>query len=117
MKKSLFSLVFLLLATFTIHAQLVAVKGTVISKTDNEPLIGATVVADGGKVAVPTDFDGNFAIEVPSGSNITVSFIGYKTAVLPAEPEMTIYLEEDSELLDEVVVVGYSVERTKDLTG
>ena len=117
MKQTLLSLVLLLLTAFTIQAQTVAVKGSVISKADDEPLIGATVVADKGNIAVSTDFDGNFAFEVPAGATITVSYIGYKSVTMEAQAEMTIYMEEDAELLDEVVVVGYSVEKKKDLTG
>ena len=117
MKKLFLSLVLPLITVFTIMAQDISVKGTVMSKTDDEPLIGATVKLEGGEVAVATDFDGNFAILVPEGSKLSISYIGYKTAVVDATPDMTIYLEENSEVLDEIVVVGYSVEKKSDLTG
>lgn len=117
MKKILVSLLMAIVTAITMQAQTIAVKGTVISKADDEPLIGATVTADQGNIAVATDFDGNFAIEVPAGTRITVSYIGYKTVTMEAQAEMTIYMEEDSEILEEVVVVGYSTEKKKDLTG
>lgn len=117
MKKTLFSLVLALISSLAIQAQTIAVKGTVMSKADDEPLIGATVTAANGDIAVATDFDGNFAIEVPSGTMLTVSYIGFKQVTVEAAPELTIYMEENSEVLDEIVVVGYSAEKKKDLTG
>lgn len=85
-----------------------------------EPLIGATVVIKGTTNAVVTDLDGNFIINnVKGGSVITVSYIGFKTyegkATLGAP--MNIVLSEDSELLDEVVVVGYGTQKRETLSG
>ena len=68
-------------------------------------------------MGVSTDFDGKFAIKVPENSSITVTYVGFKPLTLKATPEMTIKLEEDTELLEEVVVVGYSTEKKSDLTG
>ena len=117
MKETILSLAMALLTAVAIQAQTISVRGTVISKADDEPLIGATVRADKGNAAVVTDLDGNFAIEVPAGAKIKVTYIGYKDVEMAAAPSMTIYMDEDSELLEEVVVVGYSVEKKKDLTG
>lgn len=117
MTKTILSILLSLMLTVSLHAQNIEVHGTVISKTDNEPLIGASVLSEATKVGAATDFDGEFRISVPQGSKITVSYVGYVTRVLEAEPEMTIYLEENSEVLDEIVVVGYSAEKKSDLTG
>lgn len=100
-----------LLAQETISA-----KGTILSATDNEPLIGVSVVAKDGAGTV-TDFDGNFELTVPKGTELTISYVGYKTQTLTANENMHIVLDENSELLDEVVVVGYSTEKKADLTG
>lgn len=105
-------------SSITIHAQNITVHGTVLSKTDGEPLIGATVVPVSNPAAgVATDLDGNFELTVSGNYFITVSYVGYQTQKLKAEPTMVISLVEDSELLDEVVVVGYSSEKKSDLTG
>ena len=100
------------------HAQSITVHGTVISATDSEPLIGASVIPDAaGTAGVATDIDGNFTLTVPEGCNLTISYVGYKSLTVKATPEMTVTLQEDSEILDEVVVVGYSTEKKSDLTG
>ncbi len=118
MKNLIITTLVLLLAAIGVTAQNITVHGTVLSKTDNEPLTGATVMSDvQGSNGAATDFDGNFTLVVPQGSKITVKYIGFKPQMLTAEPVMTVYLEEDSEMLDEVVVVGYSSEKKSDLTG
>jgi TonB-linked SusC/RagA family outer membrane protein len=99
-------------------AQSITVHGTVISATDSEPLIGASIVpATGNGSGTATDIDGNFTITVASGTMLKVSYVGYKTQSVKAEPELTITLSEDSEVLDEIVVVGYSTQRKADITG
>ncbi len=95
------------------------VKGQVVDKT-GEPIIGATVKVVGSNIGVVTDFDGNFEIQnVPSGSMLSISYIGYRTQEVAAKPGQTlnIIIEEDSETLQDVVVVGYGTMRKKDLTG
>ncbi|MDE6306071.1 MAG: TonB-dependent receptor plug domain-containing protein, partial [Muribaculaceae bacterium] len=118
MKKPILITLLMLVMTIAVHAQEITVHGSVLSDTDSEPLIGASVISS-GKVAngVATDIDGNFVITVPSGSSLTVSYVGFKSVTVKAEPEMTIMLKENSEILDEVVVVGYSAEKKSDLTG
>ena len=94
------------------------VSGTVVSKSDNLPIIGATVVeTDKTTNGAATDIDGNFYLTVPEGSTITVSYIGYKSVTMPAQSSMQVILEENNELLDEVVVTGYTTQRKADLTG
>lgn len=117
MKKSILSAILLFILAVTAQAQNLTVHGTVLSATDDEPLIGASVLCEATKAAVATDIDGNFTISVPEGSALKVSYIGFITKTVNAESNMTIRLEEDSELLDEVVVVGYQTVRKADLTG
>lgn len=108
----------LLIAALIGQAQNITVHGTVVSAADDDPLIGASVVCGiEGPGGVATDIDGNFEITVPEGANLIVSYIGYQTKTVAAEPRMTIALEEDSELLNEVVVTGYSTQRKVDVTG
>ncbi|MDE6637148.1 MAG: TonB-dependent receptor [Muribaculaceae bacterium] len=117
MKKSfLISLLMLLTAAFS-YAQDITVNGTVISKTDGEPLIGATVLCVQSKAGTATDFDGNFEINVPQGSTLKISYVGYQSIEVKAQPKLEITLNEDNAVLDEVVVVGYSTEKKADLTG
>ena len=118
MKRTILHALFLLLAVIGAQAQNITVHGTVISSTDGEPLIGASVISDiKGTTGVATDIDGNFEITVPNGSHLIVSYVGYLTKTVKAQPQMTISLDEDSELLDEVIVVGYSTQKKVDVTG
>ena len=94
------------------------VSGTVVSGSDNLPVIGASVVETGKSTnGAATDIDGIFHLNVPEGASVTVSYIGYKSVTMKAEPQMRIVLEENNEMLDEVVVTGYSTQRKADLTG
>ena len=93
-----------------------SLKGNVKDST-GEPIIGATIQEKGAKNMAVTDLDGNFSLNVPRGSTLVVSFIGYKTQEVVAASSVVVTLQEDSELLDEVVVIGYGVARKNDLTG
>ncbi|MCH5222173.1 MAG: TonB-dependent receptor [Muribaculaceae bacterium] len=117
MKQITFSTMLLLLAVFGIKAQNITVHGTVLSSTDAEPLIGVSIVPTPGQGGVTTDIDGNFVITVAKDAKITFSYIGFTSKTLPAEENMEVLLDEDTNLLDEVVVVGYSTEKKSDLTG
>ena len=117
MKKSIFSLMLFLLAGFSAYAEDILVTGTVVSATDDEPLIGATVLSLETKKGTATDIDGNFQLTVPQGSKVRISYIGYKDFEGVVSPQMDVRLSENSEVLDEVVVVGYSTQRKADLTG
>lgn len=93
------------------------VKGNV-SDPNGEPIIGANVVVKGTTVGAVTDIDGNFALEVPANGVLVISYIGYNPVELkPTSDNINVVLKEDSEALDEVVVVGYGVAKKKDLTG
>lgn len=100
-----------------VSAQAAVVKGKVVDPT-GEPLIGASVRVPGTTVGVATDVDGNFTLDVPAGKSILVSYVGYvNQEVKPDGKPMTITLKEESDLLDEVVVVGYGSMKRKDVTG
>ena len=118
MKKGILSALILLLTVIVAHAQNITVHGTVVSAAVDEPLIGASIVPESkGAAGVVTDIDGNFVITVPDGSNLIVSYVGFVPKTVKAESHLTIQLHEDSELLEEVVVVGYQTVRKADLTG
>ncbi len=118
MKKSLLSVLLLVFLAIAAQAQNISVHGTVLSRTDDEPLIGASVISDATGTGVTTDLDGNFTISAPEGSGLSISYVGFVTANVTAENRhLTIYLDENSELLEELVVTGYTVQRKADLTG
>lgn len=118
MKTSTFSVMMLLLSASGALAQNISVQGTVVSAVDSEPLIGATVMPDGpGMKGTATDFDGNFTLSVPEGTNLKISYIGYQAKTVKAAPKMEIQLLEDTKVLDDVVVVGYSTQKKADVTG
>ena len=100
-------------------AQSKTVSGTVLDKT-GESVIGASVVVKGTTNGTITDFDGKFTLQnVPDNGTIQVSFVGYKTVDIQVKGQSTVkvILEEDTETLDEVVVVGYGVVKKSDVTG
>lgn len=107
----------LFLLPITLQAQNITVKGTV--KDAFGPVIGASVVQKGTTNGVVTDIDGNFTLSLPSNGIIVISFIGYKTQEIPVsgKKQVEIILKEDTEMLDEVVVVGYGQMKRSDLTG
>ena len=117
MKKVILSALLIFFMAIAAHAQEITVQGTVISRFDDEPLIGATVMCEVTKKGTSTDIDGKFTLSVPEGSLLKVTYVGYQPVEVKAEPNMTIYMEEDTGLLDEVVVVGYQTVRKADLTG
>ena len=93
------------------------VSGEVLD-SNGDPLIGATVLVKGSKDGVATDFDGRFTLNVPKGATLQVSYIGFKPKdVKVTGSEMTITLEDDSSVLDEVVVVGYGTQKKATMTG
>lgn len=82
-----------------------------------DAIIGATVMEVGTTNGTVTDFDGRFKLSVAAGSKLKISYVGYKTIERPASTAMRITLEEDANLMEEVVVTGYQVQRKADLTG
>lgn len=94
------------------------ISGTVTSKVDGMSVIGATVIETGNPTnGTVTDLDGKFTINVKPGAKLTISYIGYTSVTVEAVPNVNIVLSEDSEMLDEVVVTGYTTQRKADLTG
>lgn len=97
-------------------AQKIEVSGTVVDP-NGETIIGASIMEKGTTNGTVTDFDGNFKLTTASGAKIVVSYIGFMTQELNAEPTMKIVLKEDAQSLQEVVVTGYTTQRKADLTG
>ena len=94
------------------------VTGTVISGSDNEPLIGASVMVQGTKDGTVTDLDGNFTISAKNGQTLEVSYLGFITQKVKVTGSViNVTLNEDKQSLDEVVVVGYGVQKKKLVTG
>ncbi len=96
------------------------VTGQVISATDQEPLIGASVMVEGTSLGGVTDIDGNFSVAAKSGQTLVISYLGFitqKVAVAANGAKLNVVLQEDRQSLDEVVVVGYGVQKKKLVTG
>ena len=94
------------------------VKGVVNDATG--PVIGASIIEKGKTTnGTITDMDGNFSLNVPSDATLVISFIGYTTLEIPVagKTSMTVSLKEDTEMLDEVVVVGFGTQKKVNLTG
>lgn len=113
-------IIFLVLLSFSFsaHAQISNLQGRVVD-ADNIPLIGVNVIQKGTTNGIVTDIDGNFSIDVPVNSTIVFSYIGFsdEEVVWDGSGDLNIVLSEDSELLDELVVVGYGTQKRVNLTG
>lgn len=119
MKTRLFALLaFVVMCCTSAFAQ-IQVKGN-ISDKNSEPMIGVAIQEKGNTTnGTITDLDGNFTIQVNSNATLVISYIGYKTqeVAVNGRTNLAIVMEEDAQVLDEVVVVGYGVQRKSDLTG
>ena len=107
------------LASSMAQQQSIKVSGTVIDQ-DGEPLIGATVKVKGTSVATVTDIDGNFQLDAPGNATLVLSYLGYQDLEVAVNGRSTlgeIKLSSDDFSLDQVVVVGYGVQKKADLTG
>lgn len=106
-----------ILSIFPLMAQQIEVAGTVSDK-DGEPLIGASVLVVGAKLGTATDIDGNFSITAPANGKLQVSYVGYEpqTVNIDGRTTINIILEQNTSVLDEVVVVGYGTMDKKELT-
>lgn len=98
--------------------QTITISGTIVDAVTGEPVIGANVLVKGTTNGTSTDFDGKFSLEAPAGATLVVSYIGYVNHEVKAtSAPMTIRIKEDTQNLEEVVVVGYGVQKKESLTG
>ena len=114
--KALLTLLVGLFLSIGAFAQQIAVKGHV-KDTTGEPVIGANVLVKGTTNGTITDFDGNFMLNVPKDAILSVSFVGYKSAEVKGASTVMVTLEDDSQVLDAVVVIGYGSVKKNDMTG
>ena len=95
------------------------IEGKVVDPS-GEPVIGATVMEQGTSNGTVTDYDGVFHIDIADGKTLVVSYVGYKTQTITISQKTSVYnvrLEEDSEVLEDVVVIGYGTQKRSDVTG
>lgn len=105
------------LAPASVQANHITVTGEVIG-SDGEPVIGATILAKGTGQGTATDVDGKFSLSVPKGATLVVTYVGCVTQEVKAtETPMQIKLEDNSKVLDEIVVVGFATQKKVNLTG
>lgn len=118
MKKLLSFLFFIFSFSLAIFSQNIQIKGLILAKEDSSPLIGVNVAVKGTTNGVITDLKGNFTLSVSPKSKIVISYIGYKSQEIMVvdSRSLKIFLEEDSKTLDEVVVVGYGVQKKSVVT-
>lgn len=110
------TLMLCLMAAINVMAQNVKITGTVVDSS-NEPIIGATVtVSDDTNVKAVTNVDGRFTINAAPGSSLHITYIGYKTVDVKAADGMRVVMEEESNMLKEVVAIGYGSVQRKDVT-
>lgn len=114
-----FFLLFLLFASVVSSFAQGIVRGVVISATDQEPIIGASILEKGSLNGTVSDVDGNFSLSVKKNATLVVSFVGFESqeVAVTGQNDIKVVLVEDSKLLDDVVVVGYGTMKKSDLTG
>ena len=113
--RRVFSTLLALMLTMAVFAQKETVSGTVID-SQNEPVIGATVMEIGTQNGTATDIDGHFSLSVKPGTMLRISYVGFKTLEVKATKGMTVELVEESNTLNEVVAIGYGSVKRKDVT-
>ena len=101
----------------TVTQQTGKIKGTIIDSKTGEPVIGASVKVKGTKLAAVTDLNGEFELNTHANATLEISYVGFKETEVKASNGMKISLEEDTESLEEVVVVGYGTQKKESLTG
>lgn len=117
LKQHLLFLLFIL-TSLGISAQSTTYTGVIYDANDNTALIGVSILLKGTNQGTTTDFDGNFSIEASPGDTLQISYIGYQTQDLPLgiDTELEVFMRDATQLLDEVIVVGYGTQKAKDLT-
>lgn len=115
---ALLILLFAFMAPLGVLAQNIQLTG-LVTDAANEPIIGASVVEKGTTNGVITDFNGNFTLNVPAQATLIISYVGYASQEIPVNgrSNIKVILKEDTEMLDEVVVVGYGTMKKSDMTG
>lgn len=103
-------------ASLSAAAQETIVKGTIVDET-GEPLIGATVLVEGTSIGAAADLDGNFTIKCKPGAKLKISYVGYETMTVKAQPEMNIVMKMGDNMLEGVEVVAYGVQKKVTVTG
>ena len=111
-RKILFAILAMFLS-LSASAQQITASGQVLD-AQNEPLIGVSVQEKGTTNGAITDLDGNFSLNVQQNAILVFSYVGYKSQEMKAARQMKVTLQEDNEVLDEVVVIGYGTERCDD---
>jgi len=119
MKKKLIFTLMLFLSVLTVSGQSKAINGKIVAATDNEPLAGVSVSVKGTTIGTVTDVDGNFRLSANPNSVLVISYVGYATkeVAIGNQTFLSISLDEDLQLLDEVVVIGYGTAKKSDVTG
>lgn len=120
LKHKLFTSFMLILCSLLLHAQgKISVSGLVLDSINNEPLIGVSILEKGTTNGSMTGIHGDFTIPVSPNAILEVSYMGYgkKEVNVNNQTQLTIYLSERSEHLDEIIVIGYGVQKKSDITG
>ena len=97
--------------------EIVEVSGNVFSLTDNEPVVGATVIVVGTKIGAATDVNGNFSLQCPKNAHLQISYIGMEPVVIEAQANLRVALVPDPSTRDEIIVTGYGKQKKNELTG
>ena len=116
MREKIISFVVLLFVTMGFASAQTRFSGIVID-TDGDPVIGASILIKGTGQGTITDIDGAFTLSASKDATLVISYVGLLTQEVPVSNNMRVVLQSDSELLDEVVVVGYGTQRKENLTG
>ena len=118
MRKQISLFIFLLFTVYS-FGQSITVKGVITDESTGDPLPGVNIIVKNSSVGTQTDFDGNYSIpNVSTGAVLVYSFVGYQTIEITVkETTINVVLKEDSQQLDEVVIVGYGKQKRKDVTG
>ena len=117
-RRGLITLLMAMLFALPAFSQKMAVQGTVIDE-NGEPIIGASVVDSKTKAGTATDFDGNFVLNVDKNAVLQVTYVGYKTQNVNVDGrnKLTVKLQTNSVVLNEVVAIGYGTVKKEDATG
>lgn len=119
MKKIIIAILFTITSQFLISQEIITVKGTVKADSDKSALPSVSILVKGTQTGTTTDFDGNFTIKAPNNGTLVIRYLGYTTKEVSVnnQTNINIFLKEDAQQLDEIVVVGYGTQKKSDITG